>query len=91
MKRPPQLLTLNLGSGQGASVLDVVLAFEKASGRSIPYEGVPLRDGDATITVADPSAAAEQLNWRTKPTLQDMCLDGWEWQSTQPKGCQENN
>lgn len=91
MRMPPQLLTLNLGSGQGASVLDVVQAFEKASGRRIPYEMVPRRDGDAAITVADPSTAAEQLKWRTKRTLQDMCLDGWAWQSANPKGYQENN
>ena len=82
----PQLLTLNLGSGQGHSVLEVVAAFEQASGQSIPYEVVARRPGDAAITMADPSLAAERLRWRTKRGLSEMCRDGWAWQSANPQG-----
>ena len=82
----PQLLTLNLGSGQGHSVLEVAAAFEAASGRPVPLQIVDRRPGDAAITVADPSRAAERLGWRTRRTLADMCRDGWAWQSANPQG-----
>ena len=82
----PQLLTLNLGSGKGASVLEVVRAFETASGRSVPYKVVARRPGDAAITVANPTLAAERLGWRTQRSLADICRDGWAWQSANPKG-----
>ena len=83
---PPQLLTLNLGSGQGASVLEVTQATEAASGRSIPYRIAPRRPGDAAITVADPSLAERVLGWRTQRTLNDICRDGWAWQKANPHG-----
>ena len=86
MAEPPQLLEVNLGSGQGHSVLDVVKAFEIASGCAVPYAVVARRAGDAAITVADPSLAAERLSWKTKRTLEDMCRDGWAWQSANPNG-----
>ena len=82
----PQLLTLNLGSGQGHSVLEVAAAFEAASGRPVPLKIVERRPGDAAITVADPSLAAQRLGWRTTRTLADMCRDGWAWQSANPEG-----
>ena len=82
----PQLLTLNLGSGQGHSVLEVASAFEAASGRPVPLKIVERRPGDAAITVADPSLAAQRLGWRTKRTLADICRDGWAWQSANPEG-----
>ena len=82
----PQLLTLNLGSGQGHSVLEVAAAFETASGRPVPVKIVERRAGDAAITVADPSLAAQRLSWRTRRTLADMCRDGWAWQNTNPEG-----
>jgi len=82
----PQLLTLNLGSGQGHSVLEVASAFEAASGRPVPLKIVERRPGDAAITVADPSLAAQRLGWRTSRTLDDMCRDGWAWQSANPEG-----
>jgi UDP-glucose 4-epimerase len=82
----PQLLTLNLGSGVGASVLEVVQAFEAASGREVPFQVVARRPGDAAITVADPALAAERLGWRTSRTLADICRDGWAWQSANPQG-----
>jgi len=82
----PQLLTLNLGSGQGHSVLEVVQAFEEASGRAVPYAVVDRRPGDAAATVADPSLAAEVLGWRTRLGLAEICRDGWAWQSANPGG-----
>lgn len=86
LAEPPQLLSLNLGSGQGHSVLEVVRAFELASGRSVPYTVVERRDGDAASTVADPRLAAIRLGWRTRRSLEEMCRDGWAWQQANPEG-----
>ena len=83
---PPQLLTLNLGSGVGHSVLEVVRAFEVASGRAVPFRITGRRDGDAASTVADPSLAAQRLGWRTRRGLAAMCRDGWRWQQANPEG-----
>lgn len=82
----PQLLTLNLGSGQGQSVLEVVQAMEAASGRSIPYGITDRRPGDAAISVADSTKAAERLGWRPQRGLEDICRDGWAWQRENPEG-----
>jgi UDP-glucose 4-epimerase len=82
----PQLLTLNLGSGIGHSVLEVVRAFEAVSGREVPYGVVPRRAGDAARSVADPSEAERRLGWRTRRDLDTMCRDGWAWQSSHPDG-----
>lgn len=82
----PQLLSVNLGSGQGHSVLEVVEAFEHASGRSIPYSVVDRRAGDAASTVADTSFAAARLGWSTKRSLNEICRDGWAWQKANPGG-----
>ena len=86
LREDPQLLTLNLGSGQGHSVLEVVAAFEQASGQTVPYEVVSRRPGDAAASVADPSLAAQRLGWRTKRGLAEICRDGWAWQSANPQG-----
>ncbi|MDP4829981.1 MAG: UDP-glucose 4-epimerase GalE [Cyanobium sp. MAG_185] len=86
LAEPPQLLSLNLGSGQGHSVLEVVRAFELASGRSVPYTVVERRDGDAASTVADPRLATTRLGWRTRRSLEEMCRDGWAWQQANPEG-----
>ena len=86
LAEPPQLLTLNLGSGEGHSVLEVVRAFEAASGCPVPYAIGARRDGDAASTVADPRQAAERLGWRTRRGLADMCRDGWCWQQANPQG-----
>ena len=82
----PQLLTLNLGSGQGVSVLDLVKAMEAASQREIPYRIAPRRLGDAAITLANPTLAAQQLHWRTERSLADICRGGWAWQQANPNG-----
>jgi len=86
LREEPQLLTLNLGSGQGQSVLDVVKEMEAASNRSIPYAITERRPGDAAISVADPGQALARLGWRTQRTLEDICRDGWAWQQASPNG-----
>ena len=83
---PPQLLTLNLGSGQGHSVLEMVRAFEHASGRAVPYELVDRRAGDSAISIADPSEAQRRMGWCTRRDLGAICADGWAWQSANPDG-----
>ena len=90
LSEDPQLLTLNLGSGQGYSVLEVVAAFESASGRPVPYEVVSRRPGDAATTVADPALALQRLGWQTRRSLMDICSDGWAWQSNNPNGYRTN-
>ena len=82
----PQRLTLNLGSGEGHSVLDVVRAYERASGRPIAYRIEDRRPGDVAVSVADPALAAERLGWRTERGLDAICRDGWAWQSANPAG-----
>ncbi|BDZ39212.1 hypothetical protein GCM10025863_18260 [Microbacterium suwonense] len=76
----------NLGSGAGASVLDVVRAFSAASGRDIPYELIAPREGDVATSVADPAKANRELGWRTTRSLDDACRDAWAWQSQNPRG-----
>jgi len=80
------LYTYNLGTGKGNSVLEVVHAFEKATGVTIPYKFMPRRPGDAAICYADVSKAADELNWKTVYNLEDMCRDAWKWQSMNPNG-----
>ncbi len=84
----PGLVTVNLGTGQGYSVLDMVAAFGKASGRPIPYQIVERRPGDIAACYADPANAFEVLGWKAEKTLEDMCADGWRWQSSNPDGYQ---
>ena len=78
--------TVNLGTGKGYSVLDFVKAFEKASGRPIPYQIVDRRPGDVAQCYADPSLAAEMLGWRAQRDLQQMCADSGNWQQKNPDG-----
>jgi UDP-glucose 4-epimerase len=79
-------LTVNLGTGKGYSVLEVVKAFERACGRKVPYHVGPRRPGDVASCYADPSLAARALDWRTRAGLDDMCRDAWRWQSRNPDG-----
>jgi UDP-glucose 4-epimerase len=79
-------LTVNLGTGRGASVLEVVRAFERASGRTIPCEHVGRRPGDIAECWADPGLAQTTLGWKATRTLEDMCRDAWRWQSMNPNG-----
>ena len=76
----------NLGTGQGYSVLEMIQAFEKASGQAIPYQIAPRRAGDVAACYADPSLAATELKWEAKLDLKTMCEDTWRWQSANPTG-----
>ncbi len=80
------MITLNLGTGNGYSVLDVVNAFVKVSDRDVPYVFLPRRPGDVAVNFADASLAKELLGWTAKRNLEEMCADVWKWQSTNPKG-----
>ncbi|MCQ8265011.1 UDP-glucose 4-epimerase GalE [Streptococcus suis] len=83
------VLTYNLGSGQGTSVLELVQAFEKVNGVPVPYKIVDRRPGDIAICYADADKALEELNWKTEKTIEDMCRDTWNWQSHNPNGYEE--
>ena len=80
------MLTVNLGTGQGYSVLDMVHGFEKASGRPVPYEIVARRPGDIAACWADPSLARRLLGWEAKRGIEAMCADAWRWQTMNPEG-----
>ena len=80
------LHTLNLGTGNGVSVLEVADAFERASGRPIPYEIVDRRPGDIAAYWADPALAQASLQWKTTRGLVQMCEDAWRWQQGNPNG-----
>jgi len=82
----PGFWTVNLGTGSGTSVLQMVAAFERASGRPVPYTIGPRRAGDIASCYADPSQAERLLGWRAKLDVDAMCADGWRWQSTNPNG-----
>lgn len=76
----------NLGTGNGYSVLDVVKAFEKASGKEVKYEIKPRRAGDIATCYADPTKAKEELGWEATRGIEEMCEDTWRWQSANPNG-----
>jgi len=82
----PGVVTYNLGTGQGYSVLDVVNAFEKASGQDIPYKITGRRPGDIASCYADPTKAEKELGWTAKRDIVEMCKDAWRWQSENPDG-----
>ena len=77
---------VNLGTGNGTSVLEIVRAFEKASGRKVPYRIVARRPGDIATCYADPRKAEEKLHWHAEKNIDDMCRDGWHFQEMQEKG-----
>ena len=79
-------LTVNLGTGTGYSVLDMVGAFEQASGRKVPFQIAPRRSGDIAACYADPRLANKLLGWRSKRGLEEMCVDAWRWQVGNPEG-----
>jgi UDP-glucose 4-epimerase len=80
------LLTVNLGTGRGYSVLEVVRAFEQASGRAVPYRIVDRRPGDIAQCYADPAHANRLLGWVARRDLAQMCADAWNWQRSNPQG-----
>jgi len=82
----PQMLTVNLGTGNGYSVLDLVKAFEKASGKNIPYQIIDRRPGDIATCYSNPNSAAKKIGWKAELKLDEMCKDTWRWQSQNPNG-----
>jgi UDP-glucose 4-epimerase len=86
LRLDPGLVAYNLGTGQGYSVLEMVAAFEKASGVQIPIRKAPRRAGDVAACYADPSTAAGELGWKATRGLGEMCADTWRWQSLNPDG-----
>lgn len=82
----PGLFVCNLGTGQGYSVLEMVEAFERASGKPVPYEIVDRRPGDIAECYAEPTRAKEALGWEAIRGLSEMCEDSWRWQSQNPNG-----
>ena len=79
-------ITVNLGTGRGYSVLELVRAFERASGRPVPYEFAPRRPGDVDASYADPALAHRELGWAATRDLDAMCADSWRWQRMNPQG-----
>lgn len=90
LAKKPGCLAVNLGTGQGYSVLDMVKAFEKASGREIPYEMMERRAGDITTCYAQSDKALQELGWTARLGVDEMCRDSWRWQSDNPDGYPEN-
>ena len=86
LQEGPGVYTYNLGTGVGYSVLDVLHAFEKACGKTLPYEIVARRPGDVAACYADPEKAARELGWHAECGIERMCADAWRWQSQNPDG-----
>jgi UDP-glucose 4-epimerase len=82
----PGLVTYNLGTGRGVSVLELITAFSAAIGKKIPYKITSRREGDIAVCYADCSKANTELGWKATRTLDDMCADTWRWQSQNPHG-----
>ena len=82
----PGLVTYNLGTGEGYTVLEMLAAFSKACGRPVPHEIVGRRSGDVSETYADPSKAERELGWKAERGIDAICEDSWRWQSTNPHG-----
>ncbi|WP_295402385.1 UDP-glucose 4-epimerase GalE [uncultured Thiocystis sp.] len=82
----PGVMVHNLGTGQGYSVLEMVAAFERVSGRPVPYDIVARRAGDIAVCYADPTLAREELGWQAEHGIDDMVSDAWRWQSANPHG-----
>jgi len=86
----PGLVTYNLGTGKGYSVLEMVKAFAKAAGKNIPYRIVGRRPGDIASCYADPAKAEKELSWKATRDIHAMCLDTWRWQTQNPSGYEES-
>ncbi|MDF2177497.1 UDP-glucose 4-epimerase GalE [Aliiglaciecola sp. CAU 1673] len=86
LQSSPGVVTYNLGTGQGYSVLDMIKAFEQASGQQVTYKIAPRREGDVASCYADPSLALQELGWQAHKGIEEMCADTWRWQSKNPDG-----
>ncbi len=89
LKESNGVLTYNLGTGKGYSVLDMLKSFEKVCGKPIKYKIMPRRPGDIATCYADPTKAREELGWEAEKGLQEMCEDSWRWQKNNPNGYDE--
>ena len=89
LEENPGLLTYNLGTGEGYSVLDLVKAFEKVNNIKIPYKIIDRRPGDIDMCYADPTKAFDELGWKAERGIDEMCEDSWRWQSNNPRGYEE--
>jgi UDP-glucose 4-epimerase len=85
-RKSPGWVAINLGTGRGISVLQMVAAFESATGRKVPYAIGPRRDGDIAACWADPTLASRLLGWTAALTVEQACADGWRWQQGNPNG-----
>jgi len=83
LEREDKGFTVNLGTGQGISVLQLVKTFEQVTGRKVPYQIAPRRAGDVAEVYANPSLAKQLLGWQTQLRIEDMCRDAWRWQANQ--------
>lgn len=88
LKNPPQVININLGTGLGTSVLDLIRTFEKVNNTKIPFIFSSKREGDIPISIADNKLALEILDWKPKRNLEDMCKDFWKWKTKNPSGYQ---
>jgi len=86
LQKSSGLVTVNLGTGQGYSVLDMIKAFEKASQKTVPYQIIARRPGDVAQCYADPNSAYQLLDWKAEYGIERMCEDTWRWQSNNPNG-----
>ena len=86
LEKKPQILIANLGTGYGYSVFEIIKAFEKVSGKKIPYDIVDRREGDIAKCYSDPSYSAKKLGWIAHFDIEEMCEDSWRWQSLNPNG-----
>jgi len=86
LKEKPGVVTYNLGTGAGYSVIEIINAFQEASGKEIPYKIVERRAGDIATCYADPKKAEKELGWIAKRGIKQMCVDAWNWQSKNPHG-----
>jgi len=84
----PGVVTYNLGTGRGTSVMEMLAAFERAAGKNIPYQVIARRPGDVPTSYADPSKAESELGWKAVRGIDEMCADSWRWQSLNPQGYQ---
>ena len=86
IKNKPQILTINLGTGRGTSVLELIKTFEKVNDVKIPHSFAKRRPGDNAFVVADNSLAKSILNWKPTRNIEEICINGWNWQKKNPKG-----
>jgi UDP-glucose 4-epimerase len=86
LRSAPGLVIYNLGTGKGTSVLDMIKAFENASGKKVDYKIGPRRSGDIATCYADPAKAENELGWKAERGIKEMCEDAWKWQSENPNG-----